>query len=163
MLEDRALESLQLVAELEPELLIEVLARVAVRSERLDLAAAAVERQHQQRAEALEHRLLLHQRLELGDQLAVASELEIGPDPTFERGEAELVEARDLRPEHHLAEFRERRAPPERERLAQERCADREVGCSRLGDEALEHLEVELVGPDDRHVPRRLGDDDLLP
>ena len=34
---------------------------------------------------------------------------------------------------------------------------------SSLGDEALEHLQVELVGPDNRHVPRRPGDDHLLP
>ena len=80
VLEDRALESLQLVAELEPELLVEVRARVAVGGERVGLAAAAVERQHQLAAETLTERRLGDEPLELGHDLVVTTERKLGVD-----------------------------------------------------------------------------------
>ena len=96
MLEDRPLESLQRFAGLEPLFFVQPLARVAVHGERFDLPTAAVEREHEQGAEALDQRFLLDQRLQLGDQLAVTSEIEIGCDSVHERGETQLVQALDL-------------------------------------------------------------------
>ena len=45
-----------------------------VRLERIGLALAAVQRQHQMRTQALAIRMLAYQRLELADQLAVLAE-----------------------------------------------------------------------------------------
>ena len=114
VLKDCAFEALQLVARLEPELLVKQLAGVAVRSERLGLPAAAVQRQHEQRADALAQRVLLHERLELGDELGVSSKLQVGADPVLERGEAQLVEASDLDAcERLVCEVGEGRTAPE--------------------------------------------------
>ena len=46
--------------------------------------------------QALAHGMLRHERLELGDELAVAAEREVGLDPLFERGEPHPFEPRDL-------------------------------------------------------------------
>ena len=64
--------------------------------------------------------MLADERLELDDELLVASELEIGLDPLLLGGEAELVEARDLGlREVRVSELRQRGAAPEGERLPQ--------------------------------------------
>ena len=58
VLEDPALEGLELLAGLEPELLDEAAPRLLERLERVGLAAGAVERQHQLGREALAQRVL---------------------------------------------------------------------------------------------------------
>ena len=55
-------------------------ARRLVGLERLGLAAAAVQREHQLAAQVLAQRVLSHQRLELADELGVAAEREVGLD-----------------------------------------------------------------------------------
>ena len=118
--EDRPLQPLQGETGLEAELLVEQPACVAVGLERRRLAAGAVQGEHQLSPQALAERLRGDDRLQLGDELAVAAEREVGVDPVLERGEPQLREAGGLgRRERLLRELGERRAAPERERLAE--------------------------------------------
>ena len=76
LVEDRALEGLQLGAGLEPELGIEQHARRLVQLERLRLPPGPVEREHQLAPRPLPQRPLAHEGLELGDQLLGPAQLE---------------------------------------------------------------------------------------
>ena len=77
-----------------------------------------MQRQHQTRHQALAQRVLRHAALELGHQLAVASEGEIGLDTELERRQPDLFEPcdRPLR-EVRVRQVGERRASPQRERV----------------------------------------------
>ena len=149
--EDRLVEVVQLGARLDPELLDEDLAGVPVGLQRVGLAAAAIQREHQLRVQALAPRVLAGQLLELGDQLGVAPGRQVGLDAQLQRRELQLLQPRDLgRRERRRGELRQRRPAPQRERLAQLAAArSRASGRQRLaagGDQALEALGVELVG-----------------
>ena len=94
------------------------------------------------------------------------AEREVGVDPVLDRGEAELLEAPDRRlGERLVAEVREWRAPPQRERGAEllgrvGRVSGRECAASLL-DEALEPMEVERIGLDPRLVAAGSGHEDI--
>ncbi len=120
LVEDLTLEPPQVLARLEAELLRERAASLLVGLQRLRLPTRAVEGEHQLPPGPFAQRMLDDERLELDDELLVASELEIGLDPLLLGGEAELVEARDLGlSEVRVSELRQRGAAPERERLPQ--------------------------------------------
>ena len=122
LLEDRPLQPLQLRSRLEPEVVREPAPSVAVDLERLGLAPAAVEREHQLATEPLAERVLVDARLELGHDRAVPAEPEQRLDPSLDRLEAKLVEAMDLAlGELGERELAERRAAPEGERLLERR------------------------------------------
>jgi hypothetical protein len=60
------------------------------------------------------------ERLQFADQLGVAAEREVSLDPLFQRGQLQLVQARDLRLcERLVGEVGQGRAPPECQRPAQ--------------------------------------------
>jgi hypothetical protein len=82
--EHAALELAQLGARLQPELLVEERARLAVDLERLRLAAGGVEAAHQLGAQPLAEGVLGHQRAQLGHDLALAAAAEIGLEAVFE-------------------------------------------------------------------------------
>ena len=88
LLEDRALELAQRLAGLDPQLLDQRAACALVHGERVGLAARAVEREHQLPAQPLAQRVLRDQPLELGDELRMTAEREVGVDPVFERRRA---------------------------------------------------------------------------
>ena len=93
--------------------------RRPVGGERVRLPARPVEREHELAARPLAERLRLHERLELGDELGVAAEREIGVDSLLEHDGAQLLESRDLGLRERLVrEVGQRRATPELERLA---------------------------------------------
>ena len=71
--------------------------------ERVGLAAAAVEREHQLAAQALAEHVLGDQRLELRHQLVMAAERQVGVDPILERGQPELLQPGDLALRERLA------------------------------------------------------------
>ncbi len=149
MPQDRALELLQLGARLDPELVDEHRPRVAIRLERLRLTAGRVERPHQRRARPLAQRVLADEGFELGDELRVTSEREVGVDPQLERAHAELLEPDDLRlGPVRVRKLGERRSAPELECVAKE--LRRGLGrCSlRLVHQPLEREEIELVRRD---------------
>ena len=78
MLEDLALQPLEVGAGLEAELLGERAATLLVDLQRLALAVGAVQGQHELPAQPLAQRMLADEQLELADQLAVAAEGELG-------------------------------------------------------------------------------------
>ena len=104
-----------------PRFSTSVLAGVAVDGERVGLAAAQVERLHQQRARPLPPRVRGDERLQLGDQVGARAGGEVGLDPLLERGDPELLEPERLGAgERLVGEVAERRAADEPERLAQQ-------------------------------------------
>ena len=94
---DRRLELAQGRRRLDPELGDESLPRGSVHLERLCLTAGSVERLHQPGGKALMERVFADEYLELGDELGVVAQCEIGFDPQLERGQTRSLEALDLR------------------------------------------------------------------
>ena len=95
--------------------------RLAVGLERLGLAPAAVEREHQLAGEPLARRVLGDEPPQLADDLGVAAGGEVGLDAQLERGQPLLLEPRDLGLRERLErQVGERRPAPQRERLAQQ-------------------------------------------
>ena len=121
LLQDLVLERAQLLARLEPELLVEHASRFLVSGERVRLPPRAVQRLHLLAAEPLTQGVPGDQLLELVEELGAASELEVRRDPVLDRREAALREQRDLLLRKLLeGEILERIAAPERERRAQQ-------------------------------------------
>ncbi len=117
--QDRALQLLQSGTRLDTEILDEDPARVPVDSECLRLPTRPVQRRHQASPQPIPKGVPGDERLELPDQLVVAPEGEVGVDPELERREAYLLEPRRRSLCKTLVgEIRERRAPPQRERVA---------------------------------------------
>ena len=116
--EDRPLESLEGLARLEPELLVQHSAGILVGSESLGLSIRAVEGEHELAAKPLAERVCTDQRLELADQRPVAARSEIGVDALLDSRHASLFEARDLGLcERIEGEVRKCRATPKRQSL----------------------------------------------
>ena len=115
MAQDRLLELLEARPRLDAEGLDQLGARRAVDVERLDLPAGAVERDHQQLAQALAQRVLGGQLAQLGNDRGVAAERELRLEPASTRGQPQLLEPRD-RPlgERLVREVGQRGAAPER-------------------------------------------------
>ena len=148
--QDRALERAQLGRGVEPELVAERGAKLVVGGERVGLATAAVEREHQLAAHRLAQRVLRHERVQLRDQLAVAAEVEPGVDPRADRLEPLLLEPLgDRHGERLEADVLERRAAPERECLGEPRVGDRRLATGERvvagPGQPAEPLRVELA------------------
>ena len=102
--------------------------------------------------------MLADEGLELGDELGVAAEGEVGLDPLLEGGQVQLLEASDLALREGLGrEVRKRRSAPERECRSQglRRALGLALGeeLSTLAEQALEPAEVELLGLERKQVP----------
>ena len=107
------------------------------------------------------------QRFQLGDELGVSAEREIGVDPVLEGGDMQLVQAPDLvLGEALVGEIRQGKAAPELERLPE--VAGRRLRLARgerraaVREAALEAVAVELVRLEPQGVavsdrPQRLG------
>ncbi|HET7044980.1 MAG TPA: hypothetical protein VFI37_09040 [Gaiellaceae bacterium] len=107
---------------LEAELLDEEPASLRVHCERIRLASRAVEREHQVLAQALPHRALRDQSLEIGDERHVVACGKLRLEPLLERREAQLLEPHDLALREALVrDVLERRPAPECE-CVPERC-----------------------------------------
>jgi hypothetical protein len=125
----------------------------------LRLAAAAVESEHQLRPSAFPQRVLSDERLQLGDDLRVSTELEVGVDPLLESGGAPALELSPLGPRDRVVEVGKWGPTPKRECLPQLLCSDFGVGAVRFFDESLEALRIERARLETDHVARSLGDD----
>ncbi len=158
----RALQLLQRRARLDPQLVDEHASGGLVGGQRLGLASRPVEREHQLAAQALAEGVLGRQRVELRDQRGVPAEREVGVDPHLDREQVHLLEAPDRRLRERLVdEIGERGAAPERERLAQPLGGLLRLGGAGLLDEALEAVEIELLGGELDHVAGRERDEQL--
>ena len=117
---DRLLEPLQSLARVEAELVAQRRARFLHHGERVRLATGPVQGEHQQLAQPLAQRVVADERLQLGDRLAVSTDREVGLQAMLERDEAQRFQPADLVARERLvAEVRQRRAAPQRERAAQ--------------------------------------------
>ncbi len=158
------LELLQLRRRVEPELVGEREPRRPVDLERLRLAAAAVEREHQLAAQPLAQGVRSDQLLQLPDERSVPAEPELGVDPLLLRRHAQLVETCGLEPrEVLLLEIGERRPAPELERIAEQPGLRRRLRVSCLLQQALEAVAIDGIPPDDEPVAGRLRDEDVSP
>ena len=109
---------------------------------------------HQHRAWALTQRMLANERLDLADDLGVPAAREIGLDPELERAHPQLLEPRDLRLRERLVrEVPERRAAPERERLAKQLGRRVRSRARRLAHEPLERRRSRSLRPTRRTYP----------
>jgi hypothetical protein len=144
--QDLGEELLQRPSGLDPQLVHEHASTVVVRLQRLRLASRAVERQHHLATELLAEGLLGNERLELADQLGVATALEVGVDSLFEGRQPQLLEPSDLTLRERLErEVRQRRASPEPKRGAEGACPLLTREQPGLGHESLEPAEVRLL------------------
>ena len=151
----RALELTQLRPGFETELVPERLPHFPVHLERLGLATGLVEREHQLAAQSLAERMLGHELLELADQLGAPAGSEVGVDPLLQRLQAQFLQPRDLLLRKRLvAELVEGRPLPQGERCAQRLGV---AGRPSFVEQALEHLDVELVGLDAQDVATPSG------
>ena len=124
-----------------PELLDERLPRVAVGGQRIGLAAGAVEREHELATRRSRSGCSADQRLELADELRVATEREVGLDPLLESRQSEALSRAISRLGPRLVgEVGERRPAPQGQRLAQRARRRGAVGSASLGDEPLEPI-----------------------
>ena len=85
VIEDLALEPLQLRARLDTQLVHERAPRPLIRVQRLRLSARPVEREHQLSAQTLAKRVPRDERLQLGDQVVVPAKRQVGLDPLLYR------------------------------------------------------------------------------
>ena len=160
MVEDRRLQLGQLGRRIEAELLGEHGARSRVHAQRIGLAAAAVQGDHQAAGEPLAQRVLVGRALQLADRLAVAAEGEEGVEARLQGFQAQLVPAHRGRPGPLLVDdVGERRTVPlGQTRLDVEERRARVVvqRGAGLGDAVLEAGGVDDVAVDGQHVPRSL-------
>ena len=106
-------------ARLDPELLAERSPSAPIRLERLRLAAASVESEHQLGAQTFAVGVRGNEGFELGDERVLAAEGEVCFDPGLERGQSELLQTRDLALGEGLeGEVGECGSAPEREGIA---------------------------------------------
>jgi hypothetical protein len=112
--EDLLLQSLQLGAGLDADLLDQLGARGAVGAQRLRLTARAIEREHPLAVQALTQRMLGHEPIELTDQLRMPAGRQVGVDRHLRRPQPQFVQPSDLRRGERLVDqVGERLAPPQ--------------------------------------------------
>src|SRR5262249_56579237 len=137
--ENRALQLLQLLAGLDPELLDEHGSAALVHREGICLASAAVQREHELGTDVLSVGMCSDEHLERRDDVRVPAELELGIVELRTRNQLELLEPRDLLLGEQLeAEIGERRPAEERERAPQDLGAFACLQRTCLVDEPLE-------------------------
>ena len=151
------LEPAQALARLDPELADEGVPRVLVRLQRIRLAVAAVEREHQLAAKPLAVRVLADQRLQRRDHVGVAAEGELRLDELLARGDPLLLEPGDRRlGERLVGEVGQRCAAPEREAALERRGGGGRAAGGELPpallEQRLEAVSVELLRGDGEDV-----------
>ena len=162
--QDRPLELAQRRTRLEPVLVAQQRAELAIAGERIGLAPGPVQREQALALQPLAQGLCRSESVELGHQIRMGAERELGIHALLEHRQAALLESRDLDlREPRVGELGEGRSAPERERGAER--VDRDVRvalCQRspcLGREAFEALGVDLVVGGLERVARRSRDD----
>jgi hypothetical protein len=152
------------VARLDPQRLDQRRSGRLIGLERLTLPAAAVEREHQQTVEALSARGLADERFQLTDDLGVPAAMrQVGVDPLLHRRHPQLFEPRDLGlGEPLVGQVGERRAAPDRQRLAQGRRRARRLLPRGLREQALEARCVELRRRDLEQVAGRASEQTVV-
>src|SRR5215471_10812294 len=166
--QDVPLERLELLARLQTELLTEEPARAAVGGQRISLALAAEEGEHELAPEALAKWLLRDQALQLRGKLGMPAKGEFSIDPLFQTGKAKLVQALGFQRKHaaigHIGQCR----PAPQPKRGPQAVGGKAGGAAgkRITAFAQEPIETPGVQPLRRHlknVPRRARGYDVLP
>ena len=145
--EDRFLEPPEIRARLEPQLVREHAPCLLERLERIRLAAAAVERQHQLPPEPLPERVVDERRAQRRCQLTVLSEPERHLELLLERVNTQRLEPACLGGEpHRLGQTLQRRSPPQCQRRRDRVLRSTDVAVPQRGARLREQfLEPERV------------------
>ena len=109
-----------------------------------------------------------HERLKLGDHLAVAAQRQIRVDAVLQRRQARLLQAGDLTLRERLVpEIRKRRAAPQTQRLPQARSRRGRVTARKrgapVGRQPLELIQVKLARRSRQNVAAATGEQDISP
>ena len=162
--EDCAFEPAQSLAGLDAQLVDQRPARVLVGLQRVSLPVRAIEGQHQLRPQPLAVGMLVDERFQLTDELAMAAERELRLDQLFQCRDPQVVEPRDVALRERLVgEIREGRAAPQRERVLEQR--ERALGPTgpqrrpALAGESLEPVRIEAAWLELELVAMRPRDD----
>ena len=156
--EDAHLERLEVGTRVDAQALIQRGPCRPVGGECLRLAARAVQREHTLRVQAFPVGVLGDERFEFACQCLVTTVREVSLDPGLDGADAQLLQPCHPRLRERLVrEVRERRSPPQAERLAQQ--------CARLPGrhsprplhERLEALHVHVACRHPQHIARRAG------
>ena len=137
-----------------------------VGQQRIGLPTRAVQGQQQLGPQPLPQRLLADQPFQLGHQLPVAAQPQVGLDPILQRDQPQLGQAVALgRADVSVQELLERPTAPQPQRLTQQRpCVfGRPFGerAARLGGQLLEPRRVQRSGRHPQQVARLAGDQHL--
>ena len=107
---------------MQPQLLVQALAEVAIDLQRVGVPAAPVQRGHQLHVRPLAQRVRAHQRLQAHDRLVRKAQRQRGVDPVLGRRDPQLLEPVHLcSGELLVGELRVRRATPQRQGRVQQR------------------------------------------
>ncbi len=136
------------------------LSRDPVDLERLRLATGSVQRAHQSPTQAFTEWMDAHEYFELRDELRVTSDGEIRFDPQLESGEMDFLQPSNFRLKAgNVHEVGQRLPAPQLERFTQQPTGPFRIDSYRLGNEALETQQVELIGVNLDEISRVLGQD----
>jgi hypothetical protein len=161
MLEDPALELLQLGARLEAELLVQRPSGPPIGVERICLASASIEGKHELAVEPLAQGMYREELLELWHELGIAALGKVGVKLVFVRRHPRLVEQRGCALRKQLAaHVREWLAAPQRKRLSQ---LLRIAGLPASFPELLEPIEIALSWMDAQPVARSICHQPVVP
>ncbi len=153
MAEDHALELLQSAAGLDPELVDKGATRALVLVEGVRLAAGPVIGEHQLAAQGLAEGVLRDEGLELGHELRVPPQGEVGGHAPLESEQPQLLQSADRGLcERLVREVGERRPSPQGQRISERLGRGRRLFVLGLLDEPLERPDVERVRLDVEHV-----------
>ena len=113
---------------------------------------------------SLAKRMLVHERLQLWNDLRCPAELDVRRDPFFSGDQTQLFETTGLGLRPLLeCELGERGAPPQPERPDEQVAAFRDRSATCVGEHLLEAPRVDLVGGDSEEVPGRTRDEHIGP
>ena len=137
-----------------------------VRLERLRLATASVEGEHQLHAQALAVRVRRDKRLELGDQRVLAPEREVRLDPGLDCGQSQLLGDDLALCEGREGEVGKRSSPPECQGIPKRQRSPIRLTASQLAptplQQRLEALGVEVFWQNTQHVACCLREQELV-
>jgi len=158
--QDRLLQAMQLRRGFESQLLVQPHAAACVDLQRVGLAAAPIQRPHQQTDQPLARRMLGGQLLELGNDECVLSRRQTRVDALFQSRNAQLLEPRDLSLRERLeSDVGQCGSTPQPQRVVEQTPRRRRIAPHargpRRGHERLEAPRVYRVGLDHKAISRR--------
>ena len=161
LVQDRLLHVAQRSARFDAELLDQRLAGCVEGGERVRLPTRSVERQHQLAAQALTEGMRGDESLDLGGELAVPPEREVGIDAGLRRGEPKFLQCGDRSlGERVVREVGESGPAPQAQRAGQHGGSRFAAYEARLVEVSLEAIRVDNVGIDRQPVAGPDGLDD---